>query len=113
MLRICPLFFQTVVPTGRLAYTDPNLQAVTHDVTFEHYLQPDRPISVSNRQSFVTRENYTLLVFDYSQLELRIMAHLSGDEKLIKQFVEDQDPFIQIASTVWNKRPEQVSEQER
>lgn len=111
MHRIYSTIQQTVVPTGRLAFTNPNLQAITHPVTFESVSK--EKLTVSIRDSFVPEEGYLLLSADYSQLEVRILAHFSEDQDLVKLLNNNGDIFCQIASECFAINPEKVSPQER
>ena len=90
--RIHTTFNQTVAATGRLSSTDPNLQNI-----------PIRSeLGRQIREGFVVGEGYeTLLSADYSQIELRIMAHLSGDEALIAAFESGHDFHAATASRVF------------
>jgi DNA polymerase I len=90
--RIHTTFFQTVAATGRLSSTDPNLQNV--------------PIRTEEgrriRRAFIVGGTYeTLLTADYSQIEMRVMAHLSGDEGLIAAFQSGEDLHTWVASRVF------------
>jgi DNA polymerase-1 len=98
--RIHTTFNQTVAATGRLSSTDPNLQNI--------------PIRTSEgrriRRGFIVGGGYEcLLTADYSQIELRIMAHLSGDAALIASFESGHDFHAATASRVFGVPPEQVS----
>jgi len=98
--RIHTTFNQMIAATGRLSSTDPNLQNI--------------PIRTEEgrgiRRAFVVGEGYeTLLTADYSQIELRIMAHLSGDEALIAAFESGHDFHAATASRVFGLPPEQVN----
>jgi DNA polymerase I len=91
--RIHTTFFQTVAATGRLSSTDPNLQNV--------------PIRTEEgrriRRAFVVGEGYeSLMTADYSQIEMRIMAHLSEDAGLIEAFASGEDLHSTIASKVFD-----------
>ncbi|MEV5411803.1 DNA polymerase I [Thermopolyspora sp. NPDC052614] len=97
--RIHTTFNQTRAATGRLSSEKPNLQNI--------------PIRTAEgrriRQGFVVGEGYqTLLTADYSQIELRIMAHLSGDESLIASFESGHDFHKATASRVFDLPPEQI-----
>ncbi|MEV4163012.1 DNA polymerase I [Nonomuraea dietziae] len=97
--RIHTTFNQIVAATGRLSSEKPNLQNI--------------PIRTAEgrriRQGFVVGEGYeTLLTADYSQIELRIMAHLSGDEALIAAFESGHDFHQATAARVFDLPPEQV-----
>ncbi len=97
--RIHTTFNQTVASTGRLSSTDPNLQNIPIRT------QEGRRI----RQAFVVGAGYeTLLTADYSQVEMRIMAHLSGDEALIAAFESGEDLHTTVAARVFSVPPDQV-----
>jgi DNA polymerase-1 len=97
--RIHTTFNQTVAATGRLSSTDPNLQNI-----------PIRSeLGRQIRLGFVVGDGYEcLLSADYSQIELRIMAHLSGDEALIAAFESGHDFHAATASRVFGLPPEEV-----
>jgi DNA polymerase-1 len=89
--RVHTSYNQTVAATGRLSSTDPNLQNI-----------PVRsPEGRRIRQAFIAPPGSVLLAADYSQIELRIMAHLSGDEGLLRAFAEDRDVHQATASEVF------------
>jgi DNA polymerase-1 len=94
-------FNQTVAASGRLSSSEPNLQNI-----------PARtPLGREIRKGFIpSEEGWTLLVADYSQIELRILAHLSGDANLVLAFRTGQDIHRQTAALVFGCEPEQVSE---
>ena len=89
--RIHASFNQTVAATGRLSSSDPNLQNV--------------PIRTEQggqiRQAFLPEEGWTLLTADYSQIELRLLAHLSRDAELRRAFVEDRDVHTTVAAQIF------------
>ena len=97
--RIHTTFNQTIAATGRLSSTDPNLQNI-----------PIRSeLGRQIRRGFVVGPGYEcLLTADYSQIELRIMAHLSGDEALIAAFESGHDFHAATASRVFGLPPEEV-----
>jgi DNA polymerase I len=97
--RIHTTFNQTIAATGRLSSTDPNLQNI-----------PIRSeLGRQIRKGFVVGPGYEcLLTADYSQIELRIMAHLSGDEALIAAFESGHDFHAATASRVFGLPPEEV-----
>jgi DNA polymerase I len=97
--RIHTTFNQTIAATGRLSSTDPNLQNI-----------PIRSeLGRQIRRGFVVGADYEcLLSADYSQIELRIMAHLSGDEALIAAFESGHDFHAATASRVFGLPPDQV-----
>lgn len=97
--RIHTTFNQIIAATGRLSSEKPNLQNIPIRTTEGRRI----------RQGFVVGEGYeTLLTADYSQIELRIMAHLSGDESLIAAFESGHDFHQATAARVFNLPPEQV-----
>jgi DNA polymerase-1 len=96
--RIHCRFNQTVTATGRLSSSNPNLQNI-----------PIRtPLGQRIRAAFVPAEGFELLSADYSQIELRIVAHLSGDRGLIDAFREGADIHVRTASQVFGVAPEEV-----
>ncbi len=91
--RIHTTFNQTVAATGRLSSTDPNLQNIP--------VRTDEGRAI--RRGFVVGEGYeSLLTADYSQIELRVMAHLSQDEGLIAAFTSGEDLHTTVGSRVFN-----------
>ncbi len=101
--RVHTSYHQAVAATGRLSSTDPNLQNI-----------PIRSREGRRiRQAFIAPPGYRLLAADYSQIELRIMAHLSGDEGLLRAFAEDRDIHQATAAEVFAVPPEQVSAEQR
>jgi DNA polymerase I len=102
--RIHSHFMQTVTATGRLSSNNPNLQNI--------------PIRTAKgreiRRAFVPRsEDYKLMAVDYSQIELRIIAALSGDENMIKAFKQGLDIHAATASKVFNVALEAVTREQR
>ncbi|HSG64312.1 MAG TPA: DNA polymerase I [Gammaproteobacteria bacterium] len=101
--RIHTSYHQAVAATGRLSSADPNLQNI-----------PIRtPEGRRIRQAFVAPPGYRLLAADYSQIELRIMAHLSEDEGLLRAFAKDQDIHTATAAEVFGLEPGKVTANER
>ncbi len=101
--RIHTSYHQAVTATGRLSSTDPNLQNI-----------PIRTLEGRRvRQAFVAPQGYTLVAADYSQIELRIMAHLSGDEGLLKAFSQGEDIHKATASEVFKTPIDQVTTEQR
>jgi DNA polymerase-1 len=101
--RIHTSYHQAVAATGRLSSQDPNLQNIpirTHE---------GRRI----RQAFIAPAGHSLVAADYSQIELRIMAHLSGDATLLRAFAEDRDVHQATAAEVFGTPLEQVSADQR
>jgi DNA polymerase-1 len=97
--RLHTSFNQTVAATGRLSSSDPNLQNIPVRSTL------GREIRRAFRSSF---EAGTLVSADYSQVELRLLAHLSGDERLLEAFARDEDVHRRTAALVFRAPIEQV-----
>jgi DNA polymerase-1 len=101
--RIHTSYHQAVTATGRLSSSDPNLQNI--------------PIRTEEgrriRQAFVAPRGHVLLAADYSQIELRIMAHLSADEGLLTAFRKEQDVHRATAAEVFETALEEVSADQR
>jgi DNA polymerase-1 len=101
--RIHTSYHQAVAATGRLSSSDPNLQNI--------------PIRTAEgrriRQAFVAPKGYQLLAADYSQIELRIMAHLAKDEGLLDAFRHDRDVHKATAAEVFGVTLEEVSSDQR
>ncbi len=102
--RLHTTFHQAVAATGRLSSSDPNLQNI-----------PIRtPLGRRIRRAFVAGEpDLTLLAADYSQIELRILAHVSGDEHLKDAFARNADIHRETAARVLHKAPEDITHGER
>ena len=96
-------FNQTITATGRLSSSDPNLQNI--------------PIRGEDgkeiRKAFIPEEGCLFFSADYSQIELRVMAHLSGDENMINVFREGKDLHAATAATIYKKGIDEVSRDER
>ena len=101
--RIHTSYHQAVAQTGRLSSADPNLQNIPIR----------RPEGRRIRQAFIAPEGYVLMAADYSQIELRIMAHLSADEGLLSAFAEDRDVHQATAAEVFEVPVAQVSSDQR
>jgi DNA polymerase-1 len=101
--RIHTSYHQAVAATGRLSSQDPNLQNI--------------PIRTKEgrriRQAFIAPPGYSLVAADYSQIELRIMAHLSADASLLRAFAEDRDVHQATAAEVFSIAADQVSSDQR
>ncbi|MEM7277140.1 MAG: DNA polymerase I [Pseudomonadota bacterium] len=101
--RVHTSYHQAVAATGRLSSSDPNLQNI-----------PIRtPEGRRIRQAFVARSGCKLLAADYSQIELRIMAHLSSDEGLTRAFAEDRDVHQATAAEVFDLKLDEVEADQR
>lgn len=101
--RVHTSYNQAITATGRLSSTDPNLQNIPVRT------EQGRRI----RQAFIARDGYKIVSADYSQIELRIMAHLSKDEGLLKAFAEGQDIHTATAAEVFGKNIDEISTDER
>ena len=101
--RIHSTFNQVLTATGRLSSAEPNLQNI-----------PVRmPLGRELRKAFVPRQGCVFVDADYSQIELRLLAHMSGDQTLINAFNEGQDIHRLTASQVLNIAPEDVTAEQR
>ncbi|MCV0437911.1 MAG: DNA polymerase I [Hydrogenophaga sp.] len=101
--RVHTHYAQAVAVTGRLSSNDPNLQNI-----------PIRtPEGRRVREAFVAPAGHVIASADYSQIELRIMAHISGDEALLRAFHEGQDVHRATAAEVFGVEPAQVSSEQR
>ncbi len=101
--RIHTSFNQTIAATGRLSSSKPNMQNIP--------IKTD--IGREIRRAFVAGDGYRLLSLDYSQLELRVAAHLAGDEHLIQTFIDDKDVHTRTAARLFNKKENEVTTDER
>ena len=101
--RIHPRFHQLGAATGRLSASNPNVQNIP--------IRGDEGARI--REAFVPSEGRVMLSADYSQVELRILAHYAQDETLIKAFREGDDIHRLTAAEVWGVKPEQVTAEER
>jgi len=101
--RVHTSYQQAVAATGRLSSTDPNLQNIP--------IRSEEGRRI--RQAFIAEQGYTLVAADYSQIELRIMAHLSGDAGLINAFKAGEDIHRATAAEVFSVAREQVSNEQR
>ncbi|HLJ96574.1 MAG TPA: DNA polymerase I [Gemmataceae bacterium] len=97
--RIHASFNQTVTATGRLSSSDPNLQNIPVRT------EQGRQI----RQAFLPAEGWRLLTADYSQIELRLLAHFSGDEALRRAFAEDRDIHTAVAAQIFGVAEPEVN----
>lgn len=101
--RVHTSYHQAVAATGRLSSSDPNLQNI--------------PVRTAEgrriRQAFIAEAGCVVLAADYSQIELRIMAHLSGDEGLVQAFAQGEDIHRATAAEVFGASPDTVSSDQR
>jgi DNA polymerase-1 len=101
--RVHTSYHQAVAATGRLSSSDPNLQNI--------------PIRTEEgrriREAFIAAPGYKLLAADYSQIELRLMAHLSGDERLVEAFKQGKDVHSATAAEVFEVGLEEVNLEQR
>jgi len=101
--RLHTCFNQTVTATGRLSSSDPNLQNI--------------PIRTAEgmkiRAAFISSEGHVLVGADYSQIELRVLAHMSGDEELIETFEKGIDIHRRTAAKIYGCREEEVDDEMR
>jgi len=97
--RVHADFRQIGAPTGRFSCSNPNLQQVPHERDY--------------RRCFTAEPGNKLVIADYSQIELRILAEFSGDERFINAFVSGQDFHAATASQVFGVKPEDVTDDQR
>lgn len=101
--RIHGKFHQTIAATGRLSSTEPNLQNIPIRMELGREI----------RKVFIPEEDYVFLDADYSQIELRVLAHMSGDQRLIDAYRQAQDIHRITASQVFHTPLEEVSSLQR
>ncbi len=101
--RIHTVFQQAVTATGRISSTEPNLQNIPVRT------QLGREI----RRAFVAKEGFVLVSADYSQIELRVLAHMSGDAEMRRAFFEDGDFHTHTAAEVFDVPEEMVTNEQR
>ncbi len=101
--RIHSTFNQTITATGRISSTEPNLQNIPVRMELGRLI----------RKVFVPEEGYVFLDADYSQIELRVLAHMSGDEKLIQAYREAEDIHRLTASQVFHVPFNEVTDLQR
>jgi DNA polymerase-1 len=94
---------QTVTATGRLSSSEPNLQNIP--------IRTD--VGREIRRAFTAEEGASLLSADYSQVELRVLAHMSGDPALIRTFLEDEDVHARTASEIFGLSPDEITPEMR
>ncbi len=101
--RIHTTFHQTITATGRLSSTEPNLQNIPIRMELGRLI----------RKVFLPKDGYVFLDADYSQIELRVLAHMSGDENLIQAYREAQDIHRMTASQVFHVPFDEVTDLQR
>ncbi|MER2498105.1 DNA polymerase I [Vibrio neptunius] len=101
--RVHTSYHQAVTATGRLSSTDPNLQNIP--------IRNEEGRRI--RQAFVAPHGYKIMAVDYSQIELRIMAHLSGDKALLDAFQQGKDIHAATAAEIMGTTIDQVSSEQR
>ncbi|RMG83645.1 MAG: DNA polymerase I, partial [Bacteroidetes bacterium] len=102
--RIHTTYMQTVAATGRLSSVNPNLQNIPVKTELGREI----------RKAFIaTNDNYEILAADYSQIELRIIASLAGDEHMIRAFKNNEDIHTSTAAKVFGIKPEEVTRELR
>ena len=101
--RIHTNFNQTITATGRISSTEPNLQNIPMRMELGRQI----------RKVFVPREGYEFMDADYSQIELRVLAHMSGDEQLIDAYRQEEDIHRITASKVFHTPFEEVTDLQR
>lgn len=102
--KIHSKFNQTVTVTGRISSTEPNLQNIPVRTELGREMR---------RMFIAPNDDYVLLDADYSQIELRVLAHISGDEQLIRAFLQGEDIHTITASQVFGVPTKEVSEEMR
>lgn len=101
--RIHSTFNQTITATGRISSTEPNLQNIPMRMELGRKI----------RKVFIPKDGYLFMDADYSQIELRVLAHMSGDEKLIEAYQMDEDIHRITASEVFHTPFEEVTDLQR
>ncbi len=101
--RVHTSFNQTVAATGRLSSTNPNLQNIP----------VRREMGQQIRQAFVPEPGWVLLTADYSQIELRLLAHFSADERMCRAFAEDRDIHGAVAAEIFGVPEANVTPEQR
>ncbi len=101
--RIHSYFHQTITATGRISSTDPNLQNIpSHD-----------ELGRNIKKAFKPKSGYIYIDADYSQIELRVLAHMAKDENMMKAFINDEDIHREVASKVFDIPFEEVTKEQR
>ncbi len=97
--RIHTSYNQTVTATGRLSSSEPNLQNIP--------IRTEEGMEI--RRAFVPRKGWTMMAADYSQIELRLLAHYSDDEILVKAFVDEEDIHSRTAAEIFQVFPQMIT----
>lgn len=101
--RVHTTYQQAIAATGRLSSIDPNLQNIPIRTELGRRI----------RRAFIARPGYSLLSCDYSQIELRLVAAIAHDERMLEAFREGKDIHAATASAIWNVPLEQVTKEQR
>lgn len=101
--RLHTSYHQAVTATGRLSSSNPNLQNIP--------IRSEQGARI--RSAFIASEGYVIIAADYSQIELRIMAHISQDDHLLQAFKKDQDVHSATAATIFNVTTDEVTKEQR
>lgn len=101
--RIHSYFHQTITATGRISSTEPNLQNIPTRIELGKQL----------RRAFKSKEGYLFIDADYSQIELRVLAHISNDEHMIEAFNNNEDIHKQAAASVFKVPINEVTKEQR
>jgi DNA polymerase I len=101
--RVHTSFNQTVTATGRLSSSNPNLQNIPIRTELGREI----------RKAFIAKKGYSILAVDYSQIELRVIASLANDKKMIRAFEKKADIHTQTAAEIFDIKPEEVSKEIR
>jgi DNA polymerase-1 len=101
--RVHTSFNQAVAATGRLSSSDPNLQNIP----------VRKPLGRQIRKAFIPADGFEMMTADYSQIELRIMAHISGDPRLVAAFREGADVHRATAAEIFGVKPDDVTREQR
>lgn len=101
--RVHTTFHQTGTVTGRLSSSDPNLQNIP--------IRTD--LGKKIRKAFIAEKGFKLLSADYSQIDLRVLAHISQDEEMLKDFKKDKDIHTETATDIFEVTEDQVTEEMR
>lgn len=101
--RVRGEFHQTTTATGRLSSTNPNLQNIPVRTELGREL----------RKIFIAKEGYVFIDADYSQIELRVLAHLSKDKEMLEAFNNGEDIHLSVASKIFGKEKGEVTKEER